>query len=320
MSLSKSHGVESSADAPSRHERVSQVDDQRRAITAHLHRYVDGMQYPDRVAAAMHHAVAGGHRWRALLAMSIYEGTGGSWTDVLDCACAVELIHSSSLLVDDLPCIDNADTRRGQPACHHLYGDATTIYASHALVALADRIVAARARVRTSRSDRLSLEFANVRRDLIKGQMLETALAEGDVAPDEKALIRLCLLKGSLFRAAGAVAARVAGCPPPVFKAILTFSSRIGIMYQIADDIADATLTPAAIGKGVRMDAHKRNLLTVQGALAARRSLDTLRADVLGSLDGLLPAPWFVTRLLEEMRDVGVSLRRPSAEESDVRG
>lgn len=284
------------------------LDARRRAVDARLRDYIHAAHGDGTLSAAMDHAVSGGHFWRALFVLALYEAAAGrAWTEVVDCACAVELIHCSSVALDDLPCIDDADMRRGRLSCHRVYGEAATIYASHALVAIADRIVSARARRLRTPADRLHLELAHVRRDLINGQMLEAALARGEVDADRTTLLRLCRLKGSVFRAAGAMAGRAAACPPPVFKGVLSFASTVSIIYQLVDDIADATLTAAAIGKAVGMDAEKRNFVTSRGAASARVVLDALCERARKALDRL-PEPHRVEPLLDHMRAVGVRL------------
>lgn len=287
---------------------IGLFDEQRRAIEVQVHRYVDSVLSSGPVSAAMHHAVTGGHRWRALLLMCLYQAiTDRSWDDVLDCACALELIHASSLVVDDLPCIDNAQIRRGVRACHRAHGEAVAIYASHVLVAQADRIAARRAR-RTPGGERLNITFANGRRDLVKGQMLEAALSSAMSAPDQPTLLHLCALKGVLFRTAGAVAGRVTRCSPTAFKAIVRFASQVGLMYQIADDIADATLLASALGKAVRMDVVKRNLVTVNGPGGAKDILQALFEGVLVPLEACVLTSSHVVRFLDEVRQVGVSM------------
>src|SRR5713101_7609360 len=88
--------------------------------------------------SAMNYAVTRGHRWRPLILTAAYEqSTGRKGLDILDAACAVELIHSCTIIVDDLPCVDSADFRRGHATCHKMYGEAVTLYASHLLYAKA---------------------------------------------------------------------------------------------------------------------------------------------------------------------------------------
>ena len=303
-----------SVDVPPRPRAEDDFEQRRRAVRAKLHTAIEAGHRSDGLAAAMHHVVAGGHLWRALFVLAVYEAAARRpWTDVVDCACAIELIHCSSIAIDDLPCIDDAATRRGRVTCHRVYGEAITIYTSHALVATADRLIGARARHDGMASGRLSLELAKVRRDLISGQMLEMALARGAVPADTKTLVRLCLLKGTGFRAAGIVAGRLAQCPPAVFRDILTLSSRVSIIYQLADDLADATLTAAAIGKGVGMDAGKRNFVTARGAGPARAMLDGFCEDARRALNRL-PAPHPVERLFGHMRTVGVRLEGSGSE------
>lgn len=286
-------------------------DEQRHAIERQLHQYVDSAMSSGPVSVAMHHAVHGGHRWRALLLMCVYQAiTGRSWHDVMDCACAIELIHASSLIVDDLPCIDDAELRRGTRACHRAHGEAVAIYASHVLVALADRIAARRAR-QSPGDYRLSVTFANGRRDLVKGQMLEAFLTTSLGDADRDTLLRLSALKGVLFRTAGAVAGRAARCSPATFKAVLRFASEVGTMYQVADDIADATLLASTVGKPVGMDAAKRNLVVMNGPAAAKEVLEALYARALIPVRATLPRIAYVVHFLEEMHEVGVSLATP---------
>ncbi len=192
---------------------------------------------PTSLHAAMRHLLLpGGKRLRPVLALAGAEAAGGRPEDALPVAVAVELIHGYSLVHDDLPCMDDDDERRGQPTVHTLYGEAVAVLAGDALQALAfeaaaearrpERVVALLARTAGSRA-------------LVGGQVDD--LASGEAALDAAGIESIHLRKSAALIAASiAGGALAAGAEDGDVAVLEGFGRRIGVAFQIADDLLDA--------------------------------------------------------------------------------
>ncbi len=208
----------------------------------------DGGAAPARLREALAHAVfPGGARVRPRLAMAIAEAWGGAREVAAELAASVELLHCASLVHDDLPCFDDADTRRGRPSVHKLYGEPMAVLVGDALIVAAFTTLA-RASSPAARDALVLLgDAAGAVRGLVAGQAWE--LEPGgppDVATYHRAKT------ASLFEAAAALGALAAGQPARRF---VPLGTAIGLAYQIADDLADAHATEARLGKPVGRDA-----------------------------------------------------------------
>src|SRR6266849_4044173 len=156
------------------------------------------------VNSAMNYAVSCGHRWRPMILIAAYElGTGRKGLDVLDAACAVELVHSCTIIVDDLPCVDSAGFRRGRPTCHKIYGEAATLYASHLLYAKAERLAYETAKRLGIDGEAVWYYLAETRERLVDAQVQEINLNQGAVKATLDSLERLYELKSYPFILAG---------------------------------------------------------------------------------------------------------------------
>jgi geranylgeranyl pyrophosphate synthase len=185
----------------------------RSAVEDRLQTHVPTPKQPTQlVDAAMHYAVESGHRWRPLLLISVYEAmTGRDGLEVVDAACAIEIIHCCTIILDDLPCVDNAALRRGRPSCHIIHGEAITIYASHLLYALAEHLATRNAKHVNLKENFIRHHFYKLRRRLVEGQILELNLYRGSVLVDDAALLRLYSLKASPFTSATWLGAALGG-------------------------------------------------------------------------------------------------------------
>lgn len=234
----------------------------RRRIDARL---VELLAVPGEPAlrSAMAEAVlAGGRRLRAILAMLACRAVGGAESDALDLACAVEMVHAASLALDDLPAMDNAAERRGQPALHRRHGEAVAILASVALLARAFDIAGGCDR-RMGIAAVACLARAVGPAGMCGGQVADLAGRRTDGAPAiAPAMIeRLHRRKsGCLIAAACELGAMAGGAGPEARRALAGYGSRLGIAYQIVDDIADM--------EGDR-SAGQPNLAAVLGPAAA---------------------------------------------------
>jgi geranylgeranyl pyrophosphate synthase len=243
-------------------------------VLTHVPEPVDNNQL---VRGAMRYAVVGGHRWRPILLMASYNLTGKDVSDVLDAACAVEVIHACTLMLDDLPSVDNSPLRRGVPSCHSVYGEAVTVYASHLLYALAERLCCDNALSLGVGEKSLRAHLAELRERLIEAQVIEINLARGAVPADESALGDFYKFKGSPFVSAAWLAAILGDADDPTRARLTEYASHLGVAYQLADDIADVEGDASRIGKPVGMDRGKINLVTLLGV---ERSRELARASL----------------------------------------
>ena len=247
----------------------------------------DAGSTPAALVRAAADAVAGpAKRLRPLLALLSAEqfGTGGRGrAAALDAGCAVELVHAASLILDDLPCMDDAALRRGRPAHHRRFGQDVTVLTAVALLNEAYAILAA---VDLPADDRLTL----VRRlteavgfqGLVAGQFRD--LHERDVAETGPLHVLNGQKTGCLFVAAVEAGAIAGGASPGQREAARAFGARLGEAFQILDDLLDLTSTPEAAGKDVRQDEGKSTVVSLVGADAARAEIKLRLGQALAEL------------------------------------
>lgn len=233
---------------------------------------------PREVHAAMAYAAVGsGKRLRPVVTLLVADLLGsrsGDQDAVLDLACAVELVHASSLILDDLPCMDDAATRRGRPATHRVYGEATALLASFALLNRAYELVGeAGQRLRLGRYTTADLTHhlagAVGSQGLIGGQALDLA---GTGQPiDLAGLERIHSRKtGSLFAAAAELGAMAADAKRRELEMIASYAKNLGLAYQIVDDLLDVEGDEAAVGKPLGRDESKTTFVRLVGVSGSR--------------------------------------------------
>lgn len=228
-----------------------------------------GGERTDRVLyeAERYSLMAGGKRVRPALTLEFCRLFGGNPDAALPFAAAVEMIHTFSLIHDDLPCMDNDDLRRGRPTNHKVFGEANALLAGDALaldafgMAAANEAVPAEARVEAVRL----LSTAAGSQGMVRGQIIDMFGEENKLTYEE--LLTLHRHKtGALIRVAAQLGTLSAGCSldSPEMAAAVAYAERIGLAFQIIDDILDVTSTPEALGKSVGSDAenHKNTFLT----------------------------------------------------------
>jgi len=251
--------------------------------------------------ATLHRAVrysllAGGKRLRPLLVLASAESVGAAAADAMPLACAVEMIHTFSLVHDDLPAMDDDDLRRGKPTCHKVFGEAVAILAGDALlsrafevlVTLPDPVDAERLRRRLGVAALLASAVGTT--GLIGGQV-EDLESEG-VAVDAPTLERIHRAKtGALLRACVRGGALLGGAGGDELAALDVYGAALGLAFQVVDDILDATEDATRLGKTAGKDeaARKATYVTVHGLDAARRTADALLAEALTALAPLGP-------------------------------
>jgi geranylgeranyl diphosphate synthase type II len=207
--------------------------------------------------------LAGGKRIRPLLTLEFCKLFGGEEEAALPFACAVEMIHTYSLIHDDLPCMDDDDLRRGKPTNHKVFGESTALLAGDALLTGAFEVAASNEAVepQTALNAVRFLSNSAGRYGMVGGQIMDLEGEKKKLTLDQ--LLKLHSLKtGALISAAAVMGALAAGCEfeDPCMEDVITYAENIGLAFQIVDDILDQTGDVAALGKNVGSDAaHEKN-------------------------------------------------------------
>ena len=256
-------------------------------------------EHPAIIHQAMRYCVfAGGKHLRPLLVLAAAEACGTAPEPALPVACAVELIHTYSLIHDDLPAMDDADTRRGRPTCHITFGEAIAVLAGDALHALAFELIPrVGPPVDAGRVLLVSREIAEAigTRGMVGGQVLDL-LGEGRPFPgaaaptgDPEQTVREIHLRktAALIRASVRAGAILAGAPSLVLEALTSFGERVGLAFQIVDDILDVIGEDAKLGKRAGSDARKATYPAAFGLERSREIAAALTAEARLMLDPL---------------------------------
>jgi geranylgeranyl diphosphate synthase type II len=203
---------------------------------------------------------AGGKRFRPALLLATGQTFGTPLEDLVRTACALEMIHTYSLIHDDLPSMDDDDLRRGRPTCHVKFGEATAILAGDALQTLAFQAIAEDERLSPELRVKLIAEVARAAGTpdgMVAGQALDLAAESRDVNDDE--LERIHHQKtGALICAAARCGAIIAGANEDELAAITDYAINLGLLFQITDDLLDVTATAEDLGKTPGKDARSR--------------------------------------------------------------
>lgn len=224
---------------------------------------------PKTLRDAMEYSLfAGGKRLRPALALGAAELIRGDDTCALPAACAIEMIHTYSLMHDDLPCMDNDDLRRGKPTAHRVFGEAMAILAGDTLLTLAFDVAAQANDIRIIRE----IALASGADGMAGGQVIDLESEEKQLTLAE--LRHLHERKtGALIRASVRCGAMLAGASDAHLLALTAYGEHIGLAFQIADDILDVVGEQAVIGKPVGSDIanNKSTYISVLGLEHARR-------------------------------------------------
>jgi geranylgeranyl diphosphate synthase type II len=244
-------------------------------------------------AAIRYSMFAGGKRLRPSLIIAACEACGGDAEKAIPAACAVECIHTYSLIHDDLPCMDDDDFRRGHPTCHKVYGEAIAVLAGDALQPLAFQLLLQSDMSGLSDMSDLVRELATAAgsRFLIAGQVRDLEAEGRTVTFDElrtihegktAALLTCCFRLGAL----------IAGASPEKLGALTTFGHALGLAFQVIDDILDCTQSSEKLGKTAGKDAAagKSTYVSILGLDAARGEAARLTAEAHAALEPLGPA------------------------------
>ena len=186
--------------------------------------------------------LAGGKRIRPILAMKFCEAAGGSMEEALDFGCGVEMLHTYSLIHDDLPCMDNDDMRRGKPSCHIAFGESTAVLTGDALLTHAFSVIteSEAAAAHPERAVKAVAKLANCAgyRGMVGGQVLDLAAAEKEVSVAELSAIH-SLKTSALMKASAAMGCIAAGADEELHSLAESYAELFGLAFQMADDLLD---------------------------------------------------------------------------------
>ncbi|HBY58576.1 MAG TPA: polyprenyl synthetase [Solibacterales bacterium] len=253
----------------------SHLGEQARVVDASLHRLVPSESTPpETIHRAMRYSLfAGGKRIRPILCMEAARAVSPSVDGVEAAAASLELIHTYSLIHDDLPALDNDDLRRGRPTCHKVFGEAMAILAGDSLLTLAFQVLA-QLPVDPARRVRLVEELAvasGTVRGMIAGQVHDL---EGErQEPSPELLERIHRAKtGALLRASLRMGAIFAGAAAEELDALSRYGEHVGLAFQIVDDLLDVEQSSEELGKTAGKDAaqHKITFPAVYGLERSR--------------------------------------------------
>lgn len=250
-----------------------------------------GVRTPAPLLEAMRYSLLdGGKRLRPILCVTFADALGGGGRLAEDAACALECIHTYSLIHDDLPAMDDDDLRRGRPTNHKVFGEAMAILAGDALLTEAFSLLAngeepARARMVQE------LAFAAGAGGMVGGQVLDIA---ADRPAAQEYLMRLHRLKtGALIKASCRLGVLAAGGSEQALSAAARYGDDLGLAFQIADDVLDVTASPEQLGKPSQADAAAGRFTfpAVVGLEASRRMAHELVARAVDAISAIEPSP-----------------------------
>ena len=279
-----------------------------RTYQSEIERYLAGLflnqeDYHVLQDAMRYSLLAGGKRVRPVLTLAFSTLFSGQWRQAVPFACALELVHTYSLIHDDLPAMDNDDLRRGKPTCHKVYGEATAILAGDALQPEAFGILAgAEGLSHRQRVEAVAaLAAACGGNGMVAGQILDL---EGKTGGEE-ALRRLHSLKtGALIRCAAALGCIAADASPEQKNAAASYAENLGLAFQIRDDMLDELADERELGKPTGSDQRdgKCTFLTLLGAERCQELVRQYTNAAKAAVSGY-PGCEFLLSLAEQMAE-----------------
>ena len=287
---------------------MSDYQQQYQSYFDEIERYLQGLfmggQPYDRLQEAMRYSLlAGGKRVRPVLTLAFCEALGGHRQSALPLACALELVHTYSLIHDDLPCMDDDELRRGQPTCHTVYGEATAVLAGDALQAEAFRLMAQAPELSGEQRADAVLELARAcgGDGMVAGQLMDVE----QIVTNEEELRLMCGLKtGAMIQAAAVLGCVAADASGETRERARAYGRHIGLAFQIRDDMLDVTASETELGKPVGSDRSEgkhtfADMLGLEGCAAAVAEETRLAKEAVEGLDG----SGFLCRLADTLAD-----------------
>ncbi len=267
--------------------------------------FTQNASYRTLLDAMRYSLLAGGKRIRPVLTLKFCEASGGDVALALPFACAVEMIHTYSLIHDDLPCMDNDDLRRGKPTNHRIYGEYTATLAGDALQAAAfETLFSAKLPPEVTLEAGRVLAAAAGEQGMCGGQYLDMA-GEGKTLTLEGIRELQTLKTGALLRAACVMGVVAAGIKSGGAKIIAAerYASALGLAFQIRDDILDRTATAEAMGKSVGSDVEsgKATFVSLLGVEACQELVLRKTEEAKTAISGVFQNPEFLCRMADQL-------------------
>ncbi len=268
---------------------------------------LDGLgEIPSPLRDAMQYSLqAGGKRLRPVLLLAAADLLEGSVQEALPFACALEMIHTYSLIHDDLPAMDDDDLRRGRPACHKAFGEAVAILAGDGLLSAAAEVMlnaaAGMDSLRGTMAARAILRRAGVC-GMVAGQTVDVTM-EGTEPTAERVTYIHRHKTADLLTAPLEAAAWLAGADPAQREALLAYGASVGLAFQMADDLLDVEGDMAQLGKKTGLDATKGKLswVALRGVEGTREDLLRETARAKAAISTLNKDVTFFTSLADEL-------------------
>ena len=256
------------------------------------------------LAEAMRYSLlAGGKRIRPVLLLTFCEMSGGSAAEALPAACGLEMLHTYSLIHDDLPCMDDDDLRRGRPTCHKVFGETLAVLAGDALQASAFSYVL-RCDIPGERLAAMGATLADAAGEsgMCRGQALDTEPVTATRTEDDLYVIH-ALKTGALLRAACVMGVQCAGGDGRMVEAASAYAEHLGLAFQIRDDVLDEISTTEVLGKPAGSDAGegKTTFASLLGIEECSRLVEKHTEEAIRSLKGAFRDTSFAEWLAREL-------------------
>jgi len=255
--------------------------------------------YATLIDAIQYSLVSGGKRIRAILCMKFCEATGGKLEDALDAACAIEMLHTYTLIHDDLPSMDNDDMRRGKPSNHIKFGEFTAILAGDALQAAAFDALA-NSELSADTVVKMIKVLAQVAgpHGVCAGQYLDLSGEGKQLSIDQVSEI-YSLKTSALISAATRLGVIAAGGTQEQVNAADEYAQAVGLAFQVRDDILDCTATTEELGKPIGSDADndKSTFASLLGIEACEKIVESETEKAISAIDGKFDNIEFLTWL-----------------------
>lgn len=257
------------------------MEAKRAQINAALDRYLPREDtYPETLHRALRYSVfSGGKRFRPVLCVASYETCGGTGDAVVPVACAIELIHTYSLVHDDLPCMDDDDLRRGRPTSHKVFGEAFAVLAGDALLSFAVELVLTEGSrlVDSNRLVRVLVDLMKAAgpKGMVAGQVVDME-SQGKQSEPETVKYIHSRKTGALLASSARCGAITAGAIDSVVDRVSVYGSKLGLAFQIMDDVLDVEGKFGGMKSGSGLD-EKRKKVTYPAAFGLEESKATAR-------------------------------------------
>lgn len=240
----------------------------------------------DLIEAMRYSLLGGGKRIRPALALEFCRVCGGREEDVMPFACAVEMVHSYSLIHDDLPCMDDDDMRRGKPSTHKKYGEALALLAGDALLSLAfETLLKSPAQPQRVLAAAKELADASGYLGMVGGQVIDLD-SEGKRIDYDTLKAMDEAKTGAMILAAARMGCYAAGADEKAVQAAAAYAANVGMAFQVTDDILDVTSDEATLGKSTGKDSrdNKSTYVTLYGLEKAKEMADAFTRQAVDAL------------------------------------